>query len=80
VDPVYPARAMARGLEGYVDLSFTVTAGGTVANPVVVHSTSPAFERNAIRAVLKYKYKPQIRDGLAADTHNVSTRIEFKLD
>ena len=30
VAPVYPARALSRGLEGFVDLSFTVTTAGTV--------------------------------------------------
>ena len=30
VAPVYPARALSRGLEGYVDLVFTVTTAGTV--------------------------------------------------
>jgi len=29
VAPVYPARALSRGLEGYVDMSFTVTTTGT---------------------------------------------------
>lgn len=80
VDPMYPARAMSRGLEGYVDLSFTVTARGTVANPIVVRSSSSAFERIAIRAILKYQFEPQTRDGHAVDTHDVTTRIEFKLD
>ena len=58
VAPVYPARAQSRGLEGYVDMSFTVTETGTVIDPIVVFSTSGLFERAATRAVLKFKYKP----------------------
>ena len=40
VAPVYPARALSRGLEGYVDMGFTVTTTGTVKDPVVLFSTS----------------------------------------
>ncbi len=80
VAPVYPARALSRGLEGYVDLSFTVTSAGTVSNPVVDFSTSSLFERAAIRAVLKFKYKPRVKDGVAIDVPNVKTRITFKIE
>ncbi|MEM1174389.1 MAG: energy transducer TonB [Pseudomonadota bacterium] len=80
VAPVYPARALSRGLEGYVDLKFTVTSAGTVADPIVEFSTSSLFERAAIRAVLKFKYKPRVVDGVAIDVPNVKTRISFKIE
>lgn len=80
VAPVYPARALSRGLEGYVDLSFTVTPAGTVENPVVLFSTSSLFERAAERAVLKFKYKPRVVDGVPVAVHNVKTRISFKIE
>ena len=38
VAPVYPARALSRGVEGYVDMSFTVTTTGTVRDPIVTFS------------------------------------------
>ena len=80
VAPVYPARALSRGLEGYVDMAFTVTTTGTVKDPVVVFSTSSLFERAAIRAVLKFKYKPRVVDGVPVDVPNVKTRITFKIE
>ncbi|MEM9403578.1 MAG: energy transducer TonB [Pseudomonadota bacterium] len=80
VAPVYPARALSRGLEGYVDLVFTVTSAGTVADPMVEFSTSSLFERAAIRAVLKFKYKPRVVDGVPIDVPNVKTRISFKIE
>jgi protein TonB len=80
VAPVYPARALSRGLEGYVDMSFTVTTTGTVRDPVVMFSTSSLFERAAIRAVLKFKYKPRVVDGVPVDVPNVKTRITFKIE
>jgi protein TonB len=80
VAPVYPARALSRGLEGYVDMSFTVTTAGTVRDPIVLFSTSSLFERAATRAVLKFKYKPRVVDGVPVDVPNVKTRITFKIE
>ena len=80
VAPVYPARALSRGLEGYVDLSFTVTAAGTVRDPIILFSTSSLFERAASRAVLKFKYKPRVVDGIPVDVSNVKTRISFQIE
>jgi len=80
VAPVYPARALSRGLEGFVDLSFTVTTTGTVRDPIVLQSTSSLFERAAIRAVLKFKYKPRVVDGVPVDVAGVKTRISFQLE
>lgn len=80
VAPVYPARALSRGLEGFVDLSFTVTTTGTVIDPIVLQSTSSLFERAAIRAVLKFKYKPRVVDGVPVAVPGVKTRISFQLE
>lgn len=80
VAPVYPARALARGIEGYVDMSFTVTTTGTVKDPIVVFSTSSLFDRAAIRAVLKFKYKPRVVDGVPVEVPGVKTRITFKIE
>ena len=80
VAPVYPARALSRGLEGYVDMEFFVTPAGTVRDPVVVFSTSSLFERAALRAVLKFKYKPRVVDGVPVEVPGVKTRITFKIE
>lgn len=80
VAPVYPARALSRGLEGYVDLEFFVTAAGTVRDPVVLFSTSSLFERAATRAVLKFKYKPRVVDGVPVEVPGVKTRISFQIE
>lgn len=80
VAPVYPARALSRGLEGFVDLSFTVTATGTVKDPIILQSSSSLFERAATRAVLKFKYKPRVVDGVPVEVPGVKTRISFQLE
>ena len=80
VAPVYPARALARGIEGYVGMEFTVTTTGTVRDPIVVFSTSGLFNRAAERAVLKFKYKPRVVDGQPVEVPGVRTRITFKIE
>ena len=80
VAPVYPSRALSRGLEGFVDMSFTVTTAGTVKDPIVLQSTSSLFERAATRAVLKFKYKPRVVDGVPVEVTGVKTRISFELE
>ena len=61
-------------------MAFTVTTTGTVKDPVVMFSTSSLFERAATRAVLKFKYKPRVVDGVPVDVPNVKTRITFKIE
>ncbi len=78
--PIYPRRAAERGTCGFVDLSYTVTASGTVADPKVIASSSKMFERNAIKAALKYKYKPRQVGGKAIDVSGVEIRVKFEME
>ncbi|MCY3732371.1 MAG: energy transducer TonB [Rhodospirillaceae bacterium] len=79
VAPVYPARALSRGLEGYVIVEFTVTRTGTVRDVIVIESTSSLFERAASEAALKFKYKPRVIDGEAVEVPGVRNKITFEI-
>jgi protein TonB len=79
VAPVYPSRALTRGLEGYVIVEFTVTRTGTVRDVSVVESTSSLFERAATEAALKFKYKPRVIDGEAVEVPGVRNKITFEI-
>lgn len=79
VAPVYPARAAARGLEGYVIVRYTVTATGETRDVEVVESTSTLFERAAVEAAQKFLYRPRIIDGEAVEVPGVTSRITFEL-
>ncbi len=80
VAPVYPRRAQTRGIEGYVLLEFIVTATGAVSNPVVIESQPVGiFDRAAINAALKFKYKPKVVNGEAIAVAGVKNRITFEL-
>jgi TonB family protein len=64
VNPVYPDSARKRGVEGWVELAFTVTTNGTVED-IEVRNASPAmvFEDAAIRALRGWRFKPVERNG-----------------
>ena len=81
VPPVYPRRALEREIEGCVMLQFTVTKVGSTRDPEVLWSQpSGIFDRSAMRSALKYKYKPQIRDGQAVEVPRVKTIVVFKIE
>jgi len=81
VPPIYPRRAQERGIEGCVMLEFAVTKVGAVKDPVVLWSIpSGIFDRAAMRSALKFKYKPQIRDGEAIEVKGVLNQITFIIE
>ena len=80
VAPIYPRRALTRNIEGYVLLEFVVTATGAVRDPVVIEAKPPGFfERAAIQAALKFKYKPKVIDGEPVEVSGVQNRIIFEM-
>jgi len=79
VAPVYPSRALSRGIEGYVIVEFTVTRTGTVRDVTVVESTSTLFERAATEAAEKFKYKPRVIDGEPVEVPGVRNKITFEI-
>jgi len=81
VAPTYPRRAAQRGIEGYVVVEFTVSKLGTVINPMVIESDPPnIFDRAALSAAKKFKYKPKIENGKAIEVPGVRNIIRFELD
>lgn len=81
VAPVYPRRALSRGIEGYVIVEFTVTKQGSVKDPVVLEANPDGvFNQAALDAALKFKYKPRVINGEAAEVAGVQNRISFEMN
>ena len=80
VAAVYPRRALQRGIEGYVDVEFTVTKLGSVSNPKVINASPKGiFEQAAMDATLKYKYKPRVVNGEPMEVSGVEVRVTFEI-
>lgn len=80
VAPAYPARAIAQEIEGFVIVEFDVTANGFVVNTVIIESSNSVFEREAIKAAQKFKFKPRIVDGVALESFGIQNLFRFSLD
>jgi protein TonB len=80
VQPNYPRRALSRGVEGYVIVEFMVTKNGTTRDVRVVEADPEGyFERAAVKAAEKFKYKPRVIDGEAVPVAGVRNIIRFDL-
>lgn len=79
--PQYPERAMARGVKGYTQVSFTVDENGDVLKKSVnVERSEPNryFERASVAALDSFKFKPRMVRGKAIATLGV--RYTFTYD
>lgn len=80
VDPEYPPRARQQGIEGWVEVEFTISEVGTVKDAVVIASNPPyIFDRATLRAVRKYRYNPMIENGKPVERPGVQVRLRFEL-
>jgi len=80
IRPMYPREAAISGTQGWVKIEFIITEVGTVKNPRVIEAQPPrVFNREAIRAILKWKFKPRVVDGIAVERRATQV-IDFTLD
>ena len=81
VAPIYPQRALSRGIEGYCVVQYVVTKNGTIRDPFVVedHCTSSLFHRASIQASQKFKYKPRVLDGQAVEVPGVQNKFTYEI-
>jgi protein TonB len=75
VNPQYPLSAASTGIEGFVEVSFTVTALGRVENATVTAAEPQGvFEQAALSAISRWRYTAD--EGRDAVT--LSHRFDFK--
>ncbi len=80
VIPRYPHDALKNGIEGWVELEFTVTETGTVADAIVIAAQPKRiFDGAALQAIYRWKFKPRIVDGVAIG-QRARQRIEFVIE
>jgi len=81
VTPQYPTRAASRGIEGWCQVSFTVTATGGVSDVIVVDAEpSGIFDSSSIRAAEKFKFQPKVVDGQGVPVPNVQYVFRYQLE
>jgi len=81
IAPDYPPRALSRGLEGWVQVQFTITPTGTVKDPVVVNAEPKnIFDDAALKSIARWRYNPRVEGGVAVERVGVQTIIRFQLE
>jgi protein TonB len=81
INPDYPQRALSRGIEGWVQVQFTITAAGTVKDAKVVDAEPKnIFDDAALRAIARWRYNPKVQEGVAVERVGVQTIIRFEIE
>ena len=79
VATVYPRDAQREGIEGWVDIDFTIAQDGSTRN-LVVRDAQPkdTFDKAALDALSKWRFEPVQRNG-AAVAQRATVRLRFTL-
>lgn len=83
IAPQYPQRALARDIEGWCVVSFTVSSLGNVVEDSieVVDSEPPSiFDSSSIRAAARFKFVPRVRDGVGVDVPQVQYQFIYTIE
>lgn len=76
---VYPARAKMRNIEGSVTARLTIRPDGTVSDVEIIQAEPQGvFEREAMRAMYRYRFSPKMVNGEAV-TQTATQTLEFSL-
>lgn len=80
MEPRYPRRALRRKIEGYVVLSFSIDKTGVPTDIEVIDSDPKRiFDREARRALKRWKYQPQMVNGAPVKRTGQKVRLEFRM-
>lgn len=69
IAPAYPAELRKARIEGSVTLVFVLDENGRVEEPRVENSSRPEFEKPALDAIRKWRFRPGMKDGQAVRTY-----------
>lgn len=78
VSPVYPPRALERGIEGTCVVEYTVSTEGTTNNIRAIDCQPVGiFDEASIAAASQFKYFPRMVNGQTVDVTGVMNRFRF---
>lgn len=80
INPVYPDTLAMRGIEGQCDMIFDILPNGTTTNVRVLSCSNRGFERASIRAIERWRYNPQVRNGAPTTYQGARTQLLYALE
>jgi TonB family protein len=76
--PDYPPNG--RG-DGWVLLRFNISPAGTVTDAAIIDAKPRGiFDKNALRAIERWRYRPAVVDGRAVERRGLQVRLVFELE
>ncbi len=69
VPPSYPSELAKAKIEGMVTLVFILNEDGKVEEPRVENSSRPEFEKPALDAIKRWRFRPGMKDGQAVRSY-----------
>ncbi|WP_133408414.1 energy transducer TonB [Parashewanella tropica] len=81
VQPMYPPEAARDGKEGWVLVAFNIDKLGKVTDAKVIDADPKrTFDKAALRAIKKWRYKPRSENGVALAQSNQQVKLDFTLE
>ena len=79
--PVYPPNKLGQGIEGYAQVGFSVNALGHVYDEFIIDAQPKgAFEKSALKAIAKFKYKPRYVEDKPVSTEGQSYIFRYRIE
>ena len=79
-EPIYPPGAFRDRVEGWVEMEFTVSEGGTTGDVQVVGAEPPGvFDDAAVAAVAAWKFRPRVANGQPV-AERTSVTLRFNVE
>ncbi len=80
IAPSYPRQARTRGIEGWVKVGIKISKAGSVLDVEILEAEPRrVFDRSTIRAVFRWKFKPEVVDGKVVENYSTQV-VHFALD
>lgn len=81
MEPKYPIDAARNGIQGWVELRFSIDELGQVQDVAVINSEpGRVFDQAAMQALKRWKYRPKVVDGKAIVQTDLAVRLDFNLE
>jgi TonB family protein len=81
IEPKYPVEAARNNQEGSVILQFDIAKDGSTDNIQVLESfPKQVFDKESVRALKQWTYKPRIQGGQAKKQTGITVQLDYRMD
>ncbi|MFT6990776.1 MAG: TonB family protein [Paraglaciecola sp.] len=81
IEPKYPVEAARNNQEGSVILQFDIAKDGSTDNIQVLESfPKQVFDKESVRALKQWTYKPRIQGGQAQKQTGITVQLDYRMD